>query len=69
MGYNTRNDEIHENLERMAPGSMRRSGFARYRAVQRPAVREEDRVVLANGRCAARLQTSLADHRLRLRHW
>ena len=65
MGYNARNDEIHENVERMRPERESVRGFARYRpAVQRATIREEDRMVLADNQRRVRVKTSLASHRV-----
>ena len=66
MGYNARNDEFHENLERMRRdrGSIR--GLVSYRpAIQRASIRKEVCLVLADNRRGARVEASLAYHRVR----
>ena len=69
MGYNARNDEIHENLERM-PGARSLRGLVSYRPpVQRAPIRGERHMVLADSGRRARIKASLARHRVRcLRH-
>ena len=63
MGYNARNDEIHENLERMRrEREAYEDALAIVRQFQRPPVREENRVVLADSRRCAGVETSLARH-------
>ena len=64
MGYNARNDEIHENLERMRrEREAYEDALAIIRQFNAP-VHEEDRVVLADSRCRARVEASLAHHRV-----
>jgi len=65
MGYNARNDEIHENLERMRrKREAYEDSLAIVRQFQRASIREKDRVVLADSRCRARVEASLARHRV-----
>ena len=61
MGYNARNDEIHENLERMR---REREAYEDTLAIQRSAICQEGRVVLADNLRCARLEASLAHHRV-----
>jgi len=70
MGYNARNDEIHENLERMR---LEREAYEDSLAIVRQfnarLSREEDGLVLADNLRCARVEASLAHHRVRrLRH-
>ena len=65
MGYNARNDEIHENLERMRrEHEAYEDSLAVVRQFNAATIREEDRLVLADDRQRARLEASLAHHRV-----
>ena len=70
MGYNARNDEIHENLERMRrEREAYEDSLAIVRQFNARLSAKKNRMVLADsGRCA-RIQTSLACNSVRrLRH-
>ena len=65
MGYNARNDEIHENLERMRrEREAYEDSLAIARQFKRAAIGDEERVVLADSSRRAHVEASLACHRV-----
>jgi len=66
MGYNARNDEIHENLERMRRDrEAYEDSLAIVRQFNTRLSAKEDRLVLADNSRRARVEASLAHHRVR----
>ena len=66
MGYNASNDEIHENLERMRRDrEAYEDSLAIVRQFNTRLSAKEDRLVLADNSRRARVEASLAHHRVR----
>jgi len=66
MGHNARNDEIHENLERMRRDrEAYEDSLAIVRQFNTRLSAKEDRLVLADNSRRARVEASLAHHRVR----
>ena len=66
MGYNARNDEIHENLQRTRRDrEAYEDSLAIVRQFNTRLSAKEDRLVLADNSRRARVEASLAHHRVR----